>query len=655
MPRILPLPLFLLVLLIGAAHLSADTCPSVQWTPEHVVTTQDTTAVLLFDYDGDDILDLITREPGNSVATAGLYTRRGVGDGTFEEPVPRILNQGKSPALADITGDGNVDLVAIAVDSVVVLPGTGTGFGSAQVYAVNFDPTHLRAGNFDADAANEVVVTGFDDLFVFYDNQNGQLVETQRVLNVDNPAAVGVADFDGDGHFDVVIPHTGSGIVSVYFRNANGSFAAPLDLPLSNQPQRIAIGDIDGDGDRDFVINDFAVRVIRIYRYSGARQFTQSALSVELPGFPAGCCLNSVGLLLQDVNDDGELDLLTTLVNHATQSGIVTYIGRGDGTFGAPTRVFSKHPNDIAVGDLDGDDIVDLFAAGFQDQSVFSRSCAMLDPALTLHDSALAVRSGTAHVLHFTIAGPPNTVTPTGTLQILRDGVEIANETFTNGEATATLPVLPRGTYDVQVIYSGDSNYNGVAVTVTLQVTPNQPVAIDARGLTSAIQIGYVLPANTQSIVMYRRVVGSGTWQVAASWSPATGLDTGPLTRGVMYEYYLEAQLSGGGTLQSNVDRAMLFTDDPLAAGTLVKSTHLLELQLAVNEMRAMAGLSPFAFDTPVTAGSLVRASHVEGLRTAVNQARSVLGWGTGTFPPITAGTTLILASHVQQLRDLAR
>lgn len=653
MPR--PLPFLLVLTLISAARLSADTCPSVQWTPEHVVSTQDTTEVLLFDYDGDEILDLITREPGESALTAGLYTRRGVGDGTFEAPVPRILNQGKSPALADITGDGNVDLVAVAVDSVVVLPGTGTGFGTAQVYAIDFDPTHLRAGNFDGDAANEVVVTGFDDLFVFYDNQSGQLVETQRVTNVDNPAALGVADFDTDGHFDVVIPHTGSGLVSVYFRNANGSFAAPLDLALSNQPLLVVIGDLDGDGDPDFAINDFAVRVIRIYRYSGAQQFTQTALSVQLPGFPIGCCLNGSGLLLQDVNDDGELDLLTSLINHATQSGIVTFIGTGDGTFHTPTWVFSKHAHDLAAGDLDGDDVVDLFAAGFQDQSVFSRSCELLDAAMTLHDSALAVRSGTAHVLHFTIAGAVNTPTPTGTLQILRDGTEIANATFTGGEATATLPVLPRGTYDVQAIYSGDSNFNGLSVTITLQVTPNQPVAIDARGLTSAIQIGYVLPANTQSIAMFRRAAGSPTWEPAASWSSATGLDTGSLTRGVMYEYYLQAQLADSSILQSNIDRAMLFTDDPLAAGTRVKSVHLLELQQAVNEMRAMAALSPFVFDSPVSVGAPVRASHVEGLRTAVNEARGVLGWSTGTFAPITAGTTPVLVGHVQQLRDLAR
>jgi hypothetical protein len=642
------------LLLLGALHLPANPCPSVEWTPEHVVATPATTSVLLFDYDGDGILDLLTREDGADANPPGIYTRRGVGDGTFEARILRLPNA-ELRSLADITGDGHADVVGTGFQSVVVLPGTGTGFGTVQSYPVNFSPRDISAGNFDADAANEVVVTSSDNLFVFYDNQSGQLVETQRVTNVLNPAAVGVADFDGDGHVDVVIPHTGPNVVSVYFRNSNGSFGTPVDMFLANQPMRVVVGDIDSDGDPDFLVNDYAVRVVRIYRYSGGRQFTQTTLPIDMPGFPAGCCLNSIDLLLQDVNDDGHPDLLTSLQNHETLSGIVTYIGAGDGTFHSPTRVSSPFVNDLAVGDLDGDDVVDLFAAAFQHQTVFSRSCEQLDVTMTLHDSALAVRSGTAHVLHFTITGPANAPTPTGTLQIIRDGSVIANTTFTNGEATATLPVLPRGTYDVQAVYSGDANYSGTTATITLQVTPNQPVAIDARGLTSAIQIGYVLPANTQSIAMFRRPVGSGTWALATSWSPATGLDTGTLTRGVMYEYYLEAQISGGTTLQSNVDRAMLFTDDPLTVGTAVKSVHLLELQQAVNEMRAMAGLSPFAFDSSVSVSAPVRASHIQGLRTAVNEARGVLGWSTATFPAMTAGVTPILASDVQQLRDLSR
>jgi hypothetical protein len=652
MSRALPL----LLLLIGAVRLSAQTCPSVEWTPEHVVSAQVTTSVMLLDYDSDGILDLVTRESSSN--PDGIYTRRGVGDGTFQAPIVRLLSA-ELRALADITGDGIVDIVGTGFQSVVVLPGTGTstGFGAVQTVALNYTPRDLRAGNFDADAANEVVVASSsnDDLFVFYDNQAGLLVETQRVTNTGNPGALGVGDFDGDGHFDVVIAQSGPNIVSVYFRNANGTYGTPVNMFLANQPLRVVVGDIDSDGDPDFLVNDFAVRVVRIYRYSGGRQFTQTTLPIEMPGFPAGCCLNSIDLLLQDVNDDGELDLLTTLQNHATLSGIVTYIGAGDGTFHTPTWVYGAFVHDLAVGDLDGDNVVELVSASQFEQTVYSRSCESLAATLTLHDSALAVRSGTAHVLNFTIAGPANAPSPTGTLQIIRDGSVIANATFANGEATATLPVLPRGTYDVQAVYSGDTNYGGTSVTITLQVTPNQPVAIDARGLTSAIQIGYVIPEDTESITMFRRLVGSPTWEVATSWSAATGLDTGSLTRGVLYEYYLEAELSDASTVQSNVDRAMLFTDDPLAVGTLVKSVHLLELQLAVNEMRAMASLSPFAFDSPVSVSSPVRASHIQGLRTAVNEARSVLGWTTTTFPPITAGVTKILASDVQQLRDLAR
>jgi hypothetical protein len=98
----------------------------------------------------------------------------------------------------------------------------------------------------------------------------------------------------------------------------------------------------------------------------------------------------------------------------------------------------------------------------------------------------------------------------------------------------------------------------------------------------------------------------------------------------------------------------MLFNDDLLAAGTLIKRTHFVELQQAVNEMRAAASLPPFEFEAGF-ATAPVLASHLTGLQTALNQARSTLGMSTATFTPIVAGTTVIRASDVQQLRDLSR
>ena len=165
-----------------------------------------------------------------------------------------------------------------------------------------------------------------------------------------------------------------------------------------------------------------------------------------------------------------------------------------------------------------------------------------------------------------------------------------------------------------------------------------------------------VIPGGTTSPTMLRRVHGTETWAVVPSWTTASPLDTGTFTRGVLYDYRLDVTITGGGTQQSNIDSALLFTDPTLTVGsTAVKLAHFTELRDSINALRTMAGLPAFAFDGTFGAGATIRASHLTAMRTAVSEARTMLGMLSPAFTDGSPAGVNIKKTHIAELRDATR
>jgi Bacterial Ig-like domain (group 3)/FG-GAP-like repeat len=273
---------------------------------------------------------------------------------------------------------------------------------------------------------------------------------------------------------------------------------------------------------------------------------------------------------------------------------------------------------------------------------------AQATPAMS-KTGPLAVRTGTAHSFTFYVSGS-GARGPAGSVQLTEGTTLLGSGELVNGSVTIEF-TLTRGAHDVRAAYSGDARYAGVAQSFTLEVLPNQPFAIEARGLTTGVHIAWVLPpdVNLDSLQLYRRPAGGRLWQLLPGWNPATGMDSNLRTRGLVFEYLLHASLHNGTHISTLPDSALLFHDDPLPDGAVVKRVHFIELRSAVNLFRVQAGLSPFEFDGSYTKSS--PASHLSGLRAALTQARQALGM---SVPPFTGGE-LVQASHVQELRELAR
>ena len=148
----------------------------------------------------------------------------------------------------------------------------------------------------------------------------------------------------------------------------------------------------------------------------------------------------------------------------------------------------------------------------------------------------------------------------------------------------------------------------------------------------------------------------NGVW---VSRGMVQGLEfTESIVSGQIYAYTVRAMKIDETTSPNGVPDLVGtfgFTDEALVPGaTWIKLAHLTELRSAANKLRALAGLTPFAWAE--TTPSFIRRTHVVELRAAIAAARTAIGVSPLAFsddPLATQG--VVRAVHFQELRDAVR
>jgi hypothetical protein len=259
-------------------------------------------------------------------------------------PFDRIFAPGLQKSLARTKTNqpsGNRALGNDSTPSAVVSPSFG-GFVAAPLYsgepgsACIVDPYNcginiLASGDFNKDGKPDLAIFQYDGtLNVLLNNGSGGFMPpvaygaTTAVANNYGIVSAQVADVNNDGYPDLLALDTNNNQFLVFLNQKNGTFAAPVAVPnpANGSAGAMAAGDVNHDGNVDVVVVSYnavssnqSQAIVQTFLGNGDGTFANpTAALTAVSQIPVPFTLiESGGLALADINNDGSLDLITIL------------------------------------------------------------------------------------------------------------------------------------------------------------------------------------------------------------------------------------------------------------------------------------------------------------------------------------------------------
>jgi hypothetical protein len=327
------------------------------------------------DFDRDGKPDIVATADAGAGA-AGIVFLAGQGNGTFAAHVLGLV-PGYGVIGLDIDGNGILDLATFSGD---VLFGDGSG-GFTLAPGARFEYGDLAAADFDDDGHVDLAIAsnGADSSLVRVWRGDGgghftPLEPAYPLVYGSMSADLTVSDLDGDGNADLVVGSAGDGRygpgintqaqTQLLLGLGDGRFASP---PAFERAVQLA-ADFDRDGHADMLATDGGSGV-RILAGDGAGAFAPGVAS------PLGFATHddTPVFLAHDLTGDGKLDLVAL---ETSLSSPLLHVRAGDGNGGfaatgqdlalpfVPQAYARGNASTPALADFDGDGRVDLVAIG---------------------------------------------------------------------------------------------------------------------------------------------------------------------------------------------------------------------------------------------------------------------------------------------------
>jgi hypothetical protein len=486
--------------------------------PAHAFATgANPTSVTVGDLTGNGMLDIVTGNRGYSTNGPSVSVLMGNGDGTFQAPITFALtnlrNDGVSVAIGDMNHDGRLDLV-VAGDAnaspthgvVDVFLGHGDGtFSLASATNLSGSwPEPVKLADLNGDGNLDVVAPlglGNVGVALLMGNGNGTLGSPTYVATGANPASVAVGDVNGDGKLDLVTATDFSfGSVSVLLGNGDGTFTdAQSELLDYGAPRAITVGNFNGDTFPDLALidpfygNDIVDNIASVL-LNGANWSPPAPTpsSFSLSGFPTSTQAGTPGTFaVTALNADGTVDTgYTGTVQFSSSDGQAALPGAytftaadaGTHTFNATLKTSGTQSitaTDTSTGTVTGSETgtaVSPAAASHFAVSAPASSTAgnAVSVTVTALDPYNNVATGYAGTVHFTSSDGQASLA--------------SNYTFTAGDTgvhTFTSAVTLK-TAGNQTVTTTD--------TTTNSITGGTTVAVNAAAASTMVVSGFPSP-----------------------------------------------------------------------------------------------------------------------------------------------------------------
>lgn len=170
-------------------------------------------------------------------------------------------------AIADMNGDGNPDLVIANHQTpyITVLLGDGNGGFKPSAHSPfatkSYPHPHgVVVGDFTTDGRPAVVTDSWGNrqILLIQTDGKGNLILPGMFFPADlhTDSGVRAADFNNDGHLDVVTASQDTNTIGLLLGDGKGGFrkAPGSPFPAGSTPWMFAIGDVNGDGNPDVVV-----------------------------------------------------------------------------------------------------------------------------------------------------------------------------------------------------------------------------------------------------------------------------------------------------------------------------------------------------------------------------------------------------------------
>ena len=361
------------------------------------------------DVDGDGDQDVVSTALVGDVVTLHVNAL-GTGAVWNSHTVANAVDGAGGPALADLDGDGDVDIVVAAAfaDSVRWfrnLDGLGTSWFPHVVASTTVSVRNTAVADVDGDGDLDVLSASNRDTDVnWHENVGGAGLAwvEHLVSDVSGAWSVSPVDFDADGDVDCVVA---GGVSVAWHGNLQGDGTAWQETVISTD---IAFGrsaiaaDLDGDGDLDVASGSLSNSKYAWYDnvLGDGSTWTDHLLATED---------GANTILATDLDQDGDQDLVTA---SAGLTDTVAWMenSQGDATVWLHHDVFANPGSNTAyaaVADLDGDGDLDVTSSDSSQNQVRWHENESPAKSLVADVSGLSLSQGGSQVFSFFADPPP--------------------------------------------------------------------------------------------------------------------------------------------------------------------------------------------------------------------------------------------------------